>query len=328
MRECFPLPRRALAEPCSFHPAERRPSQPIQFAAEFEKDSVKDHSDLLAYALLDTFPTAWRSFVPSSMTQTATRRVLRLDRSGLLAIAGITVVLGVSHLHAQTAETVAQAAQQPLIGGLRDEFLAALIRLPLAAVLGTALALRPRRRGTPERSMPVIETQIILSVVGALIMLIVGASLARAFGIVGAANLIRYRAKIDDPKDAVVMLAALAVGLASGVGLYALAAFGTIFTAVILWTIESFEPAERKVFELTVKRADGVKDIKPAVEQVLSRFRTEYEIRASAEDLLSYQVSAPAEFHVDRASNALTALGTEGEVAVEWTESKPKKKAA
>ena len=77
--------------------------------------------------------------------------------------------------------------------------------------------------------MSVIETQIILAVVGALIMLVVGASLARAFGIVGAANLIRYRAKIDDPKDAVVMLSALAVGLASGVGLYALAGFGTLF---------------------------------------------------------------------------------------------------
>ena len=70
----------------------------------------------------------------------------------------------------------------------------------------------------------VVQTQIILSVVGAVIMLVVGASLARAFGIVGAANLIRYRSKIDDPKDAVVMLCALAVGLASGVGLYALAA--------------------------------------------------------------------------------------------------------
>ena len=56
-------------------------------------------------------------------------------------------------------------------------------------------------------------------------MLIVGASLARAFGIVGAANLIRYRAKIDDPKDAVVMLSTLSLGLACGVELYGLAAF-------------------------------------------------------------------------------------------------------
>lgn len=67
-----------------------------------------------------------------------------------------------------------------------------------------------------ERQPAVVQTQIILAVVGALIMLVVGASLARAFGIVGAANLIRYRSKIDDPKDAVVMLCALSVGLASG----------------------------------------------------------------------------------------------------------------
>ena len=98
----------------------------------------------------------------------------------------------------------------------------AMVRLPLAALLGTALALRPRRKGTPPRQPAVVQTQIILAVVGAIIMLVVGASLARAFGIVGVASLIRYRSKIDDPKDAVVMLCALAVGLASGVGLYAL----------------------------------------------------------------------------------------------------------
>ena len=76
-------------------------------------------------------------------------------------------------------------------------------------------------------------------------MLVVGASLARAFGIVGAANLIRYRSKIEDPKDAVVMLCALAVGLASGVGLYALAVFSTVFLVGALWVIESFEPKAR-----------------------------------------------------------------------------------
>src|SRR6478735_8271298 len=64
----------------------------------------------------------------------------------------------------------------------------AMVRLPLAAALGTALALRPKRRGTPARTPAVVQTQIVLAVVGAVVMLIVGASLARAFGIVGAAN--------------------------------------------------------------------------------------------------------------------------------------------
>src|SRR5262245_59329177 len=64
------------------------------------------------------------------------------------------------------------------------EIYAAMIRLPLAALLAGALALRPRRRGTPPRDPAVIQTQIVLGVVGAVIMLVVGASLARAFGIV------------------------------------------------------------------------------------------------------------------------------------------------
>ena len=77
----------------------------------------------------------------------------------------------------------------------------AALTLPIAALLGAALAFRPKRKGTPPRSAPVIQTQIILAVVGAVVMIVVGTSLARAFGIVGAANLIRYRAKIDDPFD-------------------------------------------------------------------------------------------------------------------------------
>lgn len=126
----------------------------------------------------------------------------------------------------------------------------ALIRLPLAAVFGAALALRPRRLGTPPRTPAVVQTQIILSMVGAVIMLVVGASLARAFGIVGAANLIRYRSKIDDPKDAVVMLCTPAVGLASGVGLYVLATISTLLIGCALWVIESFEPHALRKFDL------------------------------------------------------------------------------
>lgn len=92
----------------------------------------------------------------------------------------------------------------------------AVLSLPIAAALGAALAFRPPRRGTPPRNTAVIQTQIILAVVGALVMLVVGASLARAFGIVGAASLVRYRSKIDDPKDAGVMLSCLAIGLVNG----------------------------------------------------------------------------------------------------------------
>ena len=106
---------------------------------------------------------------------------------------------------------VTDALGTDVIGG---EMLLALTRLPLATGLASLLALRPRRRGTPVRNLAVIHSQIILAVVGALVMLVVGQSLARAFGIVGAAGLVRYRAKIDDPKDAGVMLSTRAGGRA------------------------------------------------------------------------------------------------------------------
>ena len=89
----------------------------------------------------------------------------------------------------------------------------------LCGAFGLALAFRPRRRSQGHRKVVVIQTHIMLAVVGAVIMLVVGNSLSRAFGIVGAAGLIRYRSNIADLKDAVVMLSSLAAGLAVGVSL-------------------------------------------------------------------------------------------------------------
>ena len=207
----------------------------------------------------------------------------------------------------------------------------AMIRLPLAALLGAALALRPRRRGTPKRTPAVVQTQIMLAVVGAVIMLVVGASLARAFGIVGAANLIRYRSKIDDPKDAVVMLCALAVGLASGVGLYALGVFATVFMVVALWVIESFEPKTRKHFNLKVKAGKEGKEkeadaLRPKIEQILRRYRCEFELRTSSDEEVCYDVQVPLELQTDRISNPLLRLDPDGHLSVEWAEAKDKKK--
>lgn len=198
------------------------------------------------------------------------------------------------------------------------------ISLPMAAALGAALAFRPRRPGTPPRSAPVIQTQIILAIVGAAVMLIVGASLARAFGIVGAASLIRYRAKIDDPKDAGVMLTALSVGLASGVGLYALAVFGTAFVLAVLWVVESLEPERRKVFLLRIStKRSG--ELKPKVEELLRRTRLTYELRESAADEIAYEVALPLNRDTGRVSNAILALDPSGETAVEWDEKKTRK---
>ena len=205
------------------------------------------------------------------------------------------------------------------------EITEALVRLPLAALLGAALALRPQRKGTPTRTPAVVQTQIVLAVVGAIIMLVVGASLARAFGIVGAANLIRYRSKIDDPKDAVVMLCALAVGLASGVGLLALAVFSTVFLVIALGIIESFEKGQKK-FELTIKIGERTDELRPRIETILRRYKLTYELSAAADQALSYEVALPFELDRARVTDALLRLDPEGHAAVDWSEKKNKAK--
>jgi hypothetical protein len=199
----------------------------------------------------------------------------------------------------------------------------AFVALPLSTALGAALALRPRRRGTPQRSSQVVQTQIILAIIGALVMIVVGTSLARAFGVVGAAGLVRYRAKVEDPKDAGVMLTTLAVGLGCGVGVYGLAVFATAFLMGVLWMIESFEPSARKQFILEVKSKEAIK-LQPTVESLLRRRRVRYELRESTPEEFSFFVELPMDLKTDGISAEIIALDPDPGTGVEWKTEKKK----
>jgi len=199
----------------------------------------------------------------------------------------------------------------------------AALALPFAATLGAVLAFRPRARGTPPRSAPVVQTQIVLAVVGGVVMLIVGASLARAFGIVGVASLVRYRSKVDDPKDASVMLGCLTVGLASGVELYGLAAFSTLFILGVLWVVESLEPERLKTFELKVTAADPTK-VRRDLEFLLRRNGVKFELRTAGPKELVYEANLPLKVSTDRLSNAILKLEPSPETEVVWDEKKKK----
>jgi len=203
-----------------------------------------------------------------------------------------------------------------------QSLLEAVVRLPLAAVLGAALAMRPRRAGTPPRRPAVVQTQIILAVVGALVMIVVGASLARAFGIAGAANLIRYRAKIEDPKDASVMLAALGVGLGAGVGLVWISSFATAFLLGLLWVSESKEPEATVPFALKVSAPDAGR-LRRALEALLRRHGLDYQLRTLGTGELTYAVGVPLEKPIDALSQEIVGLRGDA-VGVEWEEKKVK----
>jgi len=200
----------------------------------------------------------------------------------------------------------------------------ALLCLLIGTVLGSALAFRPRRPGAPPRGAQVIQAQVMLAIVGCLVMLVVGASLARAFGVAGAAGLVRYRAKIEDPKDASVMLSCLAIGLASGVGLFYIAAAGMAFTVVVLWVLEWNEPWPAKYFDLKVTAKDPPA-LRQAVEGLLARYRVHFELRSETAEELSYAVEMPQGRRTEPLSEEMVHLDGTDKVSVSWAEKKAPK---
>lgn len=119
------------------------------------------------------------------------------------------------------------------------------LRFSLAALLAGFLAFRPRRGVRASRRNPyVAQTQILMAVVASAMMMVVGDSAARAFGIFAAASLVRFRTNIRDPKEITVLLICLGVGLASGVGRWDMAVILTLFVLVSLAILEYFEQSQ------------------------------------------------------------------------------------
>src|SRR5687767_14280041 len=177
----------------------------------------------------------------------------------------------------------------PQTGGIAHNLLV----LFLAAALGAALGIvRPVRTEIVPRSPHVVQAQILLAIVGAIIIVVVAESLARAFAIVGAAGLVRYRAGTDDPKDAGVMLVALAIGLTIGSGMLGFAVVACVFVIAVLWLLESLEPAAQTRFELTIASADAP-TLRPEIEQALQHKGLTFELMGTSQRELHYEITVP-----------------------------------
>jgi len=188
----------------------------------------------------------------------------------------------------------------------------------LSALLGAALGIvRPVRREIIPRSPHVVQAQILLAIVGAMIIVVVAENLARAFAIVGAAGLVRYRARIGDPKDAGVMLVALAVGLTVGSGLFLFATIACVFVIGVLWLLESLEPEARSRFHLTIGARNAVK-LRPEIEHALDFKGVTYELRASSADELQYEVTVPFKQKIGKLSKLIRSLDSHSGTSVEW----------
>jgi uncharacterized membrane protein YhiD involved in acid resistance len=210
-------------------------------------------------------------------------------------------------------------------------FAAVTIRLALAALLAAMLAFRPRRRTTmhSKRNPYVAQTQILLAVTASALMMIVGDSTARAFGIFGAASLVRFRTNIKDPKEICVLLISLAIGLSTGVGRVELGVILSFFVLLLLWGLEYRESEQvSRALELTVK----TRNIGTTQDALLALFR-KYEFdaelrmidRPDEKDTMGtivYYMSVNPAASLDRLSQEILAADPKNVDSVEWDQQK------
>tara|TARA_B100000809_G_scaffold97673_1_gene96223 strand:+ start:403 stop:1113 length:711 start_codon:yes stop_codon:yes gene_type:complete len=109
-----------------------------------------------------------------------------------------------------------------------------LINLIIAFFLGFVISLvyKKTHKGL-SYSQSFVLTNIFVCVIVSMVIMVIGNNLARAFALVGALSIIRFRTVVKDTKDTAFIFWSLAAGMASGTGSYFLAISGTAVISMI-----------------------------------------------------------------------------------------------
>ncbi len=93
-------------------------------------------------------------------------------------------------------------------------------RLVLGLIYGLIVAgsYRLTQGRMTTRSMSLMATLVLLTILIAMVTLAIGNSVARAFSLVGALSIVRFRTVVEDTRDTAFVIFAVAVGMAAGAG--------------------------------------------------------------------------------------------------------------
>jgi uncharacterized membrane protein YhiD involved in acid resistance len=109
-------------------------------------------------------------------------------------------------------------------------------RLIIAMVLGAVVAfVYTRSRGRNETLSSFLITLVLLSILIAMVTQVIGDNIARAFSLVGALSIVRFRTVVRDTQDTAFVIFAVAVGMAVGAGHYSLAVSGIGVVGLAAW---------------------------------------------------------------------------------------------
>ena len=140
------------------------------------------------------------------------------------------------------------------------------LSLSLAVGCAYAIAWHPRRASLmdPLADLEERKALILLGVVGAVVAELSGTSQTLAFVIFGIGALLRFRTVLDNPKLTGKAIMVVVIGLACGMGSWAMAVFVTIFGWLLVYWLDSHSSCRVRI------RLDDEEDPKPIFGMVQS----------------------------------------------------------
>jgi len=194
-------------------------------------------------------------------------------------------------------------------------------KLVLAAAIGMLVTLVQGRSCTGDpHSRSMAQAQVLLCVSGAMMMIIINGDLARAFGIAGAAAIIRFRTPVEDPKDITVLFLLMGLGMSAGLGAFAVAGLGAIVLCALLLLFNRERPDEPREMMVEI-HAEG-RDFPAAhVQEVFARNRVVFEPREVSQGksvAMRYRTALAHTLSLDELSEELLAGGKAGIKSVSW----------
>ncbi|MEV0999898.1 DUF4956 domain-containing protein [Nonomuraea sp. NPDC050202] len=146
-------------------------------------------------------------------------------------------------------------------------------------------------------SQSYVQTLVVLGMLISLIMLVVGSNIARAFALVGALSVVRFRNAIKETRDVGFIFLVMGVGMAVGTRFYLLAVVAAVAISLIIMVMHRFNWFALNVRRQVVKvQVPSGEDLTPSIQDVLIRHTDEFElvsmesIRAGALTELMYTV--------------------------------------
>ncbi|MCT8975054.1 DUF4956 domain-containing protein [Clostridium sp. CX1] len=166
------------------------------------------------------------------------------------------------------------AASTPI--ALTDSVLTILISFILGAVISITY-MKTSSKGVYSQNFSL--TLVIIPTVIAIIVLLIGNNIARAFSLAGAFSIIKFRSAPGDPKDIAFVLFTMAAGLACGVGAYSYAGMFTAFLCVLMYILSIINFGAKKLSNKLLKiTIPEDLDYEGAFEDIFGTYTTSHQL--------------------------------------------------